>query len=254
MIAGDNFIIFRTDKLFEDKVKIKGRELYFDPSFEPWLHVRTYGEVIQIPLRLGSIPIMQEAVGVPHYVDQSPYRYKFLSDIPREVQPGDRIYFHFNTIIKMKQNLLYEKKDKLGTPIEWWFKVRYDQVLCAVRAGQIIPIGSYVLVEPDMESLDEILIPIAVTGADGKPLKDEGGRAIMKPKEQWLQVKEKPSAKYMRGWVRHIGTPLDGDPEPLYKPGQLIYFRPNADWTNVIEGTKYYTIRQKHIVGRVEND
>lgn len=253
MRAGDNYIIFETDKLFDDHVTINGRDIFFDPMFEPAKHVRTYGAVIQVPHKLTNIPMMQESNGVPYPAEKTPYRYKFVKDIVMEVQPGDRIYFHFNTIVKMKQNMVREFKDKLGTPVRWWFKVRYDQVICAVREGQIIPIGGYTLIEPDMESLDDILVPIAMTGADGKAMKDVHGNTLMKPQDQWLQVKERPSAKYMRGWVRYVGTPLNGDIREVDE-GQLIYYRPNADWTVRIEGKEFYAIRQKHIVGRTPVD
>lgn len=253
MRAGFNYIIFETDKLFNDHVRINGRDIYFDPMFDPAKHVRTYGTVVQIPHRLTSIPIMQESNGVPYPIERTPFRYKYIKDIEMEVEVGDKIYFHFNTIIKMRENMIHEFKDKLGTPVRWWFKVRYDQVICAVREGKIIPIGGYTLVEPDMESLDDILIPIAMVGADGKPLRDERGKAILKPMDQWLQTKVQPSAKYMRGWVRHVGTPLKGDICEI-EEGQLIYYKPNADWMNVIEGKEFYAIRQKHIVGRVPNN
>jgi hypothetical protein len=230
MRAGDNYVLFKTDALFNDKVKIQGNQIYFDPSFDPHRHVRIYGEVTQIPVKLKKIPIMQTHRGVPDYHDQTPFEYKYVSDIAMDVQVGDRIYFHFNIIMKLQANLVKEiKAPGSSKVIEWHFKVRYDQILVAVRNGQIVPIGSYVLVEPDMESLEEILIPIAATGADGKPLRDHLGQPIMKPKDQWLQRKEKPTAKHMRGYVRHIGSPLIGD-ECEIKLGQMIYYRPNADW------------------------
>lgn len=251
MEAGDNYIIFKTPVLFEDKVKIQNRQLFFDPSFDPHRHVRTYGEVIQLPLKLNKIPIMQIPRGTPPYFDQAPFEYKWVSDIKREVKIGDRIYFHFNTIMRLGANIVREIMEP-GTSkvIEWWFKVRYDSVLCAVREGKIIPIGSYVLVEPDMESIEDILIPIAVMGADGKPLRHPDGSPVLQTKDKWLQKKVAPSAKPLRGWVRHIGSPLEGDVCEL-QVGQMIYYRPNADWQNNIEGTDYYLIRQKHIIGRV---
>jgi hypothetical protein len=252
MRVGDNYVIFKTNKLFEDKVKIQGRHIYFDPSFEPWQHVRIYGEVVQVPLKLRKIPIMQWPRGVPDYVDFSPFEYKYLSDIPMVVKPGDRIYTHFNTVLNFK-NIVKEIPDpeNPNKTIEWWYKVRYDQILCGVRDGQILPVGSYVLVEPDMETEDDILIPIAVMGGDGKPLRDATGAPILKPKDQWLRRKPRPTEKYLRGFVRHVGEPLNGDVCEI-SMGQLIYYRVNADWKNIIEGKEYFVIRQKHIVGRVE--
>jgi hypothetical protein len=91
-----------------------------------------------------------------------------------------------------------------------------------------------------------------MVGADGKALRDDRGNPIVKPKEQWLQTKVQPSAKYMRGWVRHVGTPLHGDVCEIHE-GQLIYYKPNADWTNRVEEKDFYAIRQKHIVGRRPN-
>lgn len=246
--AGDNYVIFKTDTLFEDKVKIQGGHLYFDSGFEPPRHTRTYGEVYQVPLRLKKIPMSQERNGTPEYFDETPYRYTFTDQIEMEVQVGDRIYFHYNIIMRMNQQIVHEEVVD-GKKI-WYFRVRYDSIQCAVRNGVIIPIGSYVLVEPDMESIDEILIPIALMGADGKPLRDQLGGPILAPKEKWLQKKVAPSAKPLRGRVAHIGSPLKGCVCEL-KVGDLVYFRPNADWTNKIEGNEYYTIRQGHILGRV---
>lgn len=250
MRAGDSYVIFKTDVLFNDKVKIQGRELFFDPSFDPHRHARIYGEVVQIPVRLRKAPIMQIPRGTPPYHDAAPFEYKWVDDIQMEVQVGDRIYYHFNTITRLQFNIVKEiKAPGSSKVVEWWLKVRYDQILCAVRAGKIIPIGSYVLVEPDMESIEDILLPVAMTGADGKAILGPDNKPILKPKSQWLQIKPGVTPKYMRGWVRHLGSPLLGDEPPRYKVGQLVYYHPNADWRNEIEGTDYYAIRQRHIVG-----
>jgi hypothetical protein len=249
-VAGDNYIIFSTPVLFDDKVKIKGRELHFDPMFQPWLHVRKYGTVTQLPYRLTAIPIMQENAGIPPYYDYSPYEYRYLSDISMEVQIGDKIYFHHNTIIRLQQNLVYEEKvanaEKGVFEPRYFLKVRYDQVICAVRNGEIIPIGSYVLVEPDWESLDDILRPTyELTGLlddQGQPMKR------LKPKDQWLQIKPAPNYHSLTGFVRHIGSPFIGD-KCENQVGQKIVYRRNADWMMEIEGEKYFAIRQRHILG-----
>src|SRR5690348_16060802 len=96
-----NYLVFKTDKLFEDKCKAKGingRELVFDPGFDPQRHSRIYGEVISVPNFLSTFPLMQEHRGVPSYHEQAPFSFKYLSDVEMEVRPGDRIYYHFNTM------------------------------------------------------------------------------------------------------------------------------------------------------------
>ena len=143
--AGSNYVIFKTNTLFEEHTKrqgMDGREIVFDSSFQPELHCRIYGEVTQIPVRLTpGIIIMGESVGNPPYEDSSPYHYRFLNHIEMDVQLGDRIYFHWHTM--MPQNL-----EKSMVKEEWtgkrekgsrqkiydhYLKVRYDQILCAIR-------------------------------------------------------------------------------------------------------------------------
>lgn len=263
-----NYIVFKTDKMFEDKVKLggkDGRELIFDPMFQPWLHVRTFGEVVDIPIHLGPQPMpMQEYVGTPEYFGYAPTKFKKLSDIEPEVEIGDKIYFHFNTVA-LKNMMLEEGEHPNKT---YYFKVRYDQVICAVRESmtigvipdtfkadggrtvktthkRIIPIGSYTLVEPDYETWDDILIP---TYTD---LVDEQGKKIPKPKDKWIQTKVMPKYHELKGYVRHVGTPLKGD-ECQVNEGDHIIYRKNADWTVKIEGKDYFVIRQRHILGVLE--
>ncbi len=240
-----NFIIFKTDALFNDKAKFKGidgKDLYFDPSFEPAKHARIYGEVVSVPIRLSSgVPISQIHKGRPGYYEESPYRYKFLSDIEMEVQVGDRIYFHFNTI--KQANII--RVEGIHPDRVWFVRVRYDQVICAVRNGCIIPIGGYTLVDPDFESWEDISVPTYTL------LKDKDGYPIPKPKDQWLVTKSRPGYKFLLGFVRHVGSPLKGDVCEV-KPGQKIIYHKNADWVVHIEGRDYFVIKQRFIEGRWE--
>ncbi len=243
--AFQNFIIFKTDKLFIDKVSYKGIggvELYIDPTFEPAKHVCIYGEVVSVPVRMSpTIPISQESRGLPSYHGVAPYHYKYLSDIPQEVRVGDRIYFHFNTI--KQQNFV--QVDGKHPDRTWFIKVRYDQVFCVIRDGKIIPIGGNCLIDPDFESWEDISIPVpsGLTNPDGSP--------IMKPKEQWLVTKSAPSYKYLKGFVRHVGSPLRGDNCEI-REGQRIWYHRNADFMVKVEGREYFVIKQRHIIGREE--
>ncbi len=241
-----NFVIFKTDALFNSKATFKGvngMDIVINHDFDPQKHARIYGEVVSVPQRLSHFPIMQENAGLPAYHEYSPFIYKYLDDIAMEVEIGDKIYFHFNTMIT-KGNIIGEEGKH---PNKTWFvKVRYDQIICAVRGDKIIPIGSYTLVKPDLESWDDISIPTysEVLGDDGKPM--------LKPKEQWLITKTAPEARYLSGFVEHIGTPLHGDNLEM-KDGDKIIYRRNADWNQSIEGKQYFSIRQRHCLGRFVN-
>lgn len=246
--AFQNYVVFKTDLLFEQHCKAKGingRELVFDPGFEPQRHSRIYGEVISVPNFLSQFPMMDESRGLPAYHDSAPVQFKHLSDVQMEVKVGDRIYFHYNTM-KMG-NIIQE--EGLHPKKTFYMKVRYDSVICAVRKSiitqetKIIPIGGYTLIDPDFESWEDILVPTYSEILDGL------GQKQLKPKELWIQRKLAPEYKYLTGYVRHVGTPLQGD-ELEIEPGQKIWYRKNADWMVKIEDRDYFVVRQRHIIGK----
>lgn len=242
MNAYQNAVIFKTDVMFNDKAYFKGvdgKEVHLDPSFDPQKHVRIYGEVVSVPLYLTKRPIMQEHRGTPAPTEGSPFDYRYLSDVKMEVRVGDRIYFHFNTIT-MRNIVKEEGKHPNRT---WYFRVSYDQIICAVRDGQIIPIASYALVLPEYETWDDILHPTYTN------LKDAEGRFIPKPKDQWIQMKVKPEYHFLTAFVKYVGSPLGKDACEI-EPGQKVWYRKNADWINVIEGVEYFAVRQRHIIGK----
>jgi hypothetical protein len=112
----------------------------------------------------------------------------------------------------------------------------------------IIMIGSYVLIEPDFETWEDISIPIPET-LNGKKLLNPDGSVRMKPKDQWLVTKTAPGEKYLRGWVRHVGSPLKGD-SAVAEQGEYVYFQRFADTKIKIEGKDYFRVKQRHIIGR----
>ncbi len=100
LIPYQNFVIFKTPRMFVSHVKVNGKELFFDAGFSPKEHVITYGEVTAIPALMGGQPMpLQDTVGCPSYHEYSPTIFKTLRDIKPEVAVGDKVYFHFNTII-----------------------------------------------------------------------------------------------------------------------------------------------------------
>lgn len=241
--AFQNYLVVRTDTLSNEGTPYKGingASIKLDTSFDVQKWARAYAEVVSVPKFLSRSPISQQHRGLPSYESLSPYSYKYLSDIPLEIEEGDRVYFHFNTLIG--KNLI--KTEGLPPYRVWYFKCRVDQVICAVRNEKIIPTSTYVLVDPDMETWEDILIPTFsnIMGPDGKPK--------LRPKDNWLQKKVAPQKKFLLGFVRHVGSPLKGDLCDLKKDDRILY-RKLADWTNKIEGHDYFAILQRHILAKI---
>jgi len=113
---------------------------------------------------------------------------------------------------------------------------------------QIIMIGSYVFIEPNMETWEDIQHPVQAVGADGKLLTDAGGNPIYKPKSEWLYTKANPGEKSLQGWVRYIGNPLIGD-ERLVEVGDYVHFINKATAKVEFEGKEYFRMRQRFILG-----
>lgn len=267
-----DFVLFTIDKEFEETLSAKGidgKPLLLDASYEPQLNVRRYGTVIQVPDSLSeNIIIHQDPQGFPKYGPRkldpgtdprtegiysrygTDYEFEFrkLSHIPLDVRVGDKIYFHFNTLLRDDAKISKRVGDWNGKPM---YKVRYDQIICAVRGKKIIPIGSRVLVRPDLESWEDISIKTYY------PEHLTGGKKVLRPKEEWLVVKAHPENKPLRGFVAHIGNPLIGHEIPKFKRGSEIrelkvgdhiLHTPNADWENNIEGEKYFVMKIKDVM------
>lgn len=114
-----------------------------------------------------------------------------------------------------------------------------------VYRKEVEMIGSYMFVEIDMETWEDISVPIPET-LGGKPLRDKNNQVVYKPKDQWLVTKSQPTERYLQGWIRHVGKPLNGDPQELQE-GMRIHFRPYANTKMMFEGKEYFRMRQRHV-------
>jgi hypothetical protein len=127
---------------------------------------------------------------------------------------------------------------------------RYERVdehgFSHIYKKEITMIGSYVLIEPDKETWEDISIPTAVV-VNGKILMELDGKTPkMRPKEEWIVVKSMPTEKYLMGWVRFTGSPLKGD-RAFLKPGMYVHFQRHADTKMMFEGKEYFRMRQRHV-------
>lgn len=135
-----------------------------------------------------------------------------------DVQKGDRAYFSY---------LVTEPENKLAdTPYGETYKLLLTDIFCVVRKvfkkgqwrDQIIMQGDWVLVEPNMESWQDIQSP---SGIYKKPA---------------------PEAKYLEATVRHI------KPRSDLKRSDRVYYEPVADVPLKVEGRWYYCMKESEIL------
>jgi hypothetical protein len=123
-----NHVIVQIDDRFNDSIDMgNGKKLYIETSFAPAEHVRIYGNVVSTPLRGNSKYSVENRYIVP------------------EVLSGDKIYFHYNTLLSQTNRL----DDNL------WF-VPYHSIFCVVRNNKIKMIGGWTLVKPIIERRGKI--------------------------------------------------------------------------------------------------
>lgn len=180
-----NRIFVTIEKKWNDEIKVGDLTLFQDTTFRPEWNVNTTGTVVSVPGR----------VDTQHYED----------DFVTNVKEGDKLYFNFNVTLDLDNLLEYEGK-------EYWM-VDYYNAIAVVRDGKIIPVGSYILIEPQEEEVKNSLIEI--------------------PK--YLQKKETN-----RGIV--FSSNMAETPS-----GSLVEYDPIGKFDNEIEGKKLYCMYNSNI-------
>lgn len=147
------------------------------------------------------------------------------SRIKPDVEVGDKVYFHYNAL---REESAIPDSDHL------WF-IEYQDVFCTVRNGNIIPIGSRVLVEA---LYDPNVTEVEIDGITVKATLTASGIVD--------QINVKHDLK--KGKLAFIGEPLRGDKYLDVKSGDTIYFTKDADFRNTIEGKDYFIMYQDDII------
>lgn len=124
---------------------------------------------------------------------------------------GDIVYFDYN--VAEPENFL--GKNHLGHDM---YRVQVDMIYVAVKNGVIEMQGGWVLVEPEMETWEEIQTPAGI------------------------YKKPRPEVKYLLGRVRHM------QPRADLEIGDRIVYIPNADAPMKVEGVDYYCMNANEIL------
>jgi co-chaperonin GroES (HSP10) len=139
-----------------------------------------------------------------------------MEDVAKKtnIEVGDIVYFDYN--VTEPENCL--GKNAAGHEI---YRVQVDMIYVAIKNGNIEMQGGWVLVEPDMETWEEIQTP---SGIYKKP---------------------SPEAKYLLGFVRHM------QPREDLSIGDRIMYMHDADAPMKVEGVDYYCMNRNEIICRV---
>lgn len=127
-----NRIFVTIEKKWNDEIKVGDLTLYQDTSFRPEWNVNSVGTVISTPGRV-----------IKDYYED---------DFVTNVLPGDKLYFNFNVTLDLENLIEHEGE-------EYW-AVDYYNAIAVVRDGKIIPVGSYILIEPQVEEITSSILII----------------------------------------------------------------------------------------------
>lgn len=194
-------IFVQIEKTHNDTVKVGGVEFYQDTSFRPEWHTVVCGIVASIPRRIGD-------------------QFENQGIVP-DVQVGDKLYFDWSVVHEKTNRVEYEGQD--------YWKVDYFQAICAIRNGEICPVGGRVIVTPLVEDKGDVW----------------KGTSILLPEYSKSQTSKEMGTLVAKGQSKLTEEPL------LAEVGDTVIFPDWAINTHNIEGKDYYIIEQEHILGKI---
>lgn len=281
MIAPHNNLFVEIDSEYNDQYVTKNGTTLFlttqqftsddtvdNSNFKPTMIRKHYGKVIGLPLRLtDDVKITQVDPGLPapgRYLSNESllglgqyasswsclnsfeYQWKTVADLEMEVEVGDKIYFHHNTITN--DNLVSDMGPKV-------YKLGYSNAICVVRSPEIatdapqafksdpviykkcfpsiIPVAGHILVEPLWEEGVEDL--------------GNGQRGKISKFGIVSELHDQPEP--LRGRVVATSNPFKGEKREL-EVGDNVVYLPHSDYEMEIEGKKYYVMKYWEIIAK----
>lgn len=225
---------------------IKLNENWIDPEEETrFVYKRLCGTIVSGPIQYSNAPSGDYIhVGVPEpksnighdqiadfikrgyknwsRADYNPSTFDGYKMIPLSeyakrisVRQGDKIYF--TEVVTERENFLGPWGD--GSML---FRCRVDNIICVVRDEQIIMQGTWVLVDPVMETWEDITTPAGVI------------------------AKVAPEGRPLQGIIKHIQT------DDHYEVDDKIIYLPDSNWGLTVEERDCFAIREKEIICRVK--
>lgn len=143
------------------------------------------------------------------------------ADLLDELNPGDRIYFHFNSIeIAMAAGLGVYDQDG-----HWYAMVNVELCYCAQRDSEIFMLGDNLLTRPVIQKDEDI------TTKSG------------------LITASKKAPRWLEGIVAYANK------KSIVKENDHIYYIPDADIPLKVDGMDFYRQKDKYCMARIyDND
>lgn len=203
-------VFVRCSGIYDYFVKTgSGLNLYVDPLYKQGAHKVTSGTVVAIPESMPDWSLI-----VP------------------ELQVGDKVYFHYNSL----------DEDSLLPSTDGVFSILYDMIFCYVRDGKIHPIAGKVLCQP---YVDKDIQEVEVGGQMVKVKMTPSGIIKQISWKDDLHLEGSLARSFTKAVITHIGTPLKGEQLPDCVVGETVYYAIHADFENVIEGKTYFVMDQE---------
>lgn len=234
-------------------------QLVLNPNFKPTHHSRICAEVVAVPEYLTGKdnPLYELDPGLPRPLSYRGHEYihGIMKNIPLkyqknhrvpyncglftprfqthqglkvEVEPGDKVYFHYNSLLN-EENYMYRDADGMLV-----YKILYSNLFCVIKNHEIKMLNGFILVQ---EIYDEDVQDIDI--GNGVTIKGKMRNNLV------MSTGDKPL--YLSGILRHIGEPI-GPCRRDTKPGMMVMFRPSSEFINMIENEAYYVMRQWDIM------
>lgn len=171
-------------------------------------------------------------------VKSIPSRLHVCKDIEPEIQVGDEVHFHYNSI---------DEDSELVIDGKTYHMIMYEMILASVRGEEVIPIGGIVLCEPiydnnEGEEFAEIELP------------DGGSETVRRRSGSGIILDIKASHNHKEARVAYIGSPLKSKPKLDVENGDRVMYLPNADFDNAgdtINGKKYFYMHQDELICKI---
>lgn len=269
MIIINDFFVVSVDQKYESSVTKSGILTFNtahqnDEVIERFEKKRIYGRIESIPLQFGNHAIDLIDPGVAHprkYISSEYIEAKVkmghkmgreyysnstwgnfdvitTSDIAQkcDVRRFDKVYF--SESVTEPDNFLGRHK---GNDL---YKLAVTEIICTVRMGSIRMQGGWCLVEPNVETWEDISIPTPFV-VNGKVLTNPDGSTRYRPKDEWIVKKSQPEAKPLEAFMRHF------NPFNELNEGDRVIYEYGANWPVTVEGKEYLAIQERDILCKI---